>query len=87
MQTIDWFHKIKNHIDQEKTSMNREELIRKKKELEDRLEKIRQDLGRGLDADFSEQAIQLENHDVLLEIARVSDEELLKINRQLNSAD
>jgi RNA polymerase-binding transcription factor DksA len=67
--------------------MNKEELISKKKELEDRLEKIRQDLGRGLDADFAEQAVQLENHDVLLEIARVSEEELLKINKQLSSAD
>jgi len=67
--------------------MNKEGLISKKTELEERLEKIRQDLGRGLDADFAEQAVQLENHDVLLEIARVSEEELLKINKQLSSAD
>lgn len=67
--------------------MNKEELISKRKELEDRLEKIRQDLGRGLDADFAEQAVQMENHDVLLEIARVTEEELLRINKLLDSAD
>jgi len=64
--------------------MTKAELITRKNELEERLVKIRQDLGRGLDADFAEQAVQLENHDVLLEIARVSEEELLKVNAQLS---
>lgn len=64
--------------------MDKKQLLARKHELEQRLAKIRQDLGRGLDADFAEQAVQLENHDVLLEIARVSEEELLKVNAQLN---
>jgi RNA polymerase-binding transcription factor DksA len=58
----------------------------KKKELEERLEKIKNDIKGGLDADLKEQAIQLENRDVLLEIARVTEEELQKINASLQNA-
>lgn len=63
--------------------MNRKELQKKKKELRERLQKIQKDLSGKLDADFSEQAVQLENRDVLLEIQRVTLEELEKINAQL----
>ena len=61
----------------------REELLQKRDELMQRLDAIRADLGRGLDADSKEQAIQLENIDVLSEISRITEEELQKINRQL----
>jgi hypothetical protein len=62
---------------------SREDLLEKRKELMTRLAAIRADLGRGLDADSKEQAIQLENIDVLSEIARVAEEEIANIDRQL----
>lgn len=64
-------------------SDDREALLEKKKELEERLEKIRRDLRNELSADFEEQATELENRDVLLEIARVTEEELAKIKSEL----
>jgi len=63
----------------------REELVQNRDELLQRLEAIRKDLGKGWDADSKEQAIQLENIDVLSEISRVTEEELRKINRQLSA--
>lgn len=68
-------------------SDNRETLLDKKKELEERLAKIKKDLGHELSADFEEQATELENRDVLLEIARVTEEELTKINAELNASN
>jgi DnaK suppressor DksA-like protein len=62
-------------------------LIEKKEELEQRLEKIRKDLATALSADFEEQATELENRDVLLEIARVSEEELEALNKKLQQAN
>ena len=59
------------------------ELITKRDELQQRLDKIRKDLAGGVSADFEEQATEMENHDVLLEIARVSEEELESINKKL----
>ncbi|MCG8380185.1 MAG: hypothetical protein MI865_12035 [Proteobacteria bacterium] len=64
-----------------------EELQQKKQELEERLEKIKLDLGHELSADSDERATELENRDVLLEIARVTEEELARIKQQLNDAD
>ena len=64
-----------------------EELQQKKQELEERLEKIKLDLGHELSADSAERATELENRDVLLEIARVTEEELARIKQQLNDAD
>lgn len=58
-------------------------LLIQKEELEKRLEKIRKDLSTRLSADFEEQAIELENRDVLLEIARVTEEELEALNKKL----
>lgn len=63
------------------------ELVEKKKELEERLEKIRQDISGGLNPDFSEQAVQLENRDVLLEIARVTENELMEVKSKLKEFD
>lgn len=52
-------------------------------ELVDRLEAIQRDLGSGLDKDFEEQAIQLENFEVLQEIYRLAQQEIRDIDRQL----
>jgi len=60
-------------------SDERDNLLEKRDELLQRLERIRQDLQGGLDADAEEQAQQLENRDTLLEIARVTEEELDKV--------
>lgn len=68
-------------------SESKQELMAKKAELEERLEKIKNDFKSGLDADWEEQAVQLENRDVLLEIARVSEEELQKINVALQKME
>lgn len=63
--------------------MNREQLLERKQELEQRLARIKADLAGGLEADFEEQAVQLENRDVLLEIARVTSEELEQVRTAL----
>lgn len=52
-------------------------------ELVDRLKAIQRDLGSGLDKDYEEQAIQLENLEVLQEIYRLAQEEIRDIDRQL----
>ena len=63
----------------------REELVQKRKELVTRLAAIRADLCKGLDRDFEEQAIELENIEVLEEIARIAEEEIATIDNQLAS--
>lgn len=60
-----------------------EELIQNRDELLNRLAAISKDLRGGLDADSKEQAIQLENMQVLQEIARVTQENLQQINKQI----
>lgn len=62
-------------------------LLDKKEDLEHRLESIRKDLARGLNADLKEQAIQLENQDVLLEIARVTEEQIEVLTKKLQQVD
>lgn len=54
-------------------------LIQQRDQLRQRLDAIRQDFAKGLDQDWEEQAVQLENAEVLNEIARVTAEELNKI--------
>jgi hypothetical protein len=66
---------------------DKETLLTKKKELEERLEKIKRDIGQKLSADSEEQATELENRDVILEIARVTEEELVAVNAQLNGTN
>ncbi len=61
----------------------KEELVKKRKELMDRVEAIRADYRRGLDADSEERAVQLENRETLYEIERVCLEEIAKIDEQL----
>jgi cell division septum initiation protein DivIVA len=63
--------------------MDKAELLDKKEELEQRLTKIRQDLAHGYSADSEERATEMENQDVLMEIARVAEEELESINKKL----
>lgn len=65
--------------------MDKQALQQKRDELTQRLQAIRRDLQGGLDRDMSDQAIQLENRDTLLEIARVTEQELAEIERQLAS--
>jgi hypothetical protein len=66
---------------------DKETLLLKKRELEDRLEKIKQDIAHKLSADSEEQATELENRDVIIEIARVTEEELAAVNAELNGAN
>ncbi|MEX2525017.1 MAG: hypothetical protein WD750_08670 [Gammaproteobacteria bacterium] len=61
-------------------------LIEKRDELLDRLERIRADLESGLETDMEDQAIQLENRDTLMEIARVTEEELERVLKDLEAA-
>jgi hypothetical protein len=61
----------------------RNELLARREELIKRLDAIRADLGRGLDADSEEQAIQLENLEVLQEISRLAETELASIDAEL----
>ena len=67
--------------------VNKAELMEKRRELEERLDKIKADIRGGLNSDFEEQAVELENRDVLLEIARVTEEELARIKRELEQFD
>lgn len=60
-----------------------EALEARKRELEERLAAIRRDLGRGLDRDAEEQAIELENLEVLEEIGRVAEQDLRDVERRL----
>jgi RNA polymerase-binding transcription factor DksA len=73
---------MKGNLPMEKT---REGLMQSRDELLKRLEAIRKDLRGGLDADSKEQAVQLENMQVLQEIARVTEENLQEINKQLSA--
>lgn len=63
--------------------MEKEELLRKRKELMERVDAIRADFRRGLDPDSEERAVQLENRETLYEIERVSLEEIARIDDQL----
>lgn len=59
------------------------ELTRKRDELRARLAAIEQDYRAGLSADSEEQAIQLENEEVLAGIARATADELARIEARL----
>lgn len=67
--------------------MKREELIKRRDELNERLAAIRRDLGGGLSRDMEDQSLQLENYDTLVEIARVAEQELADIERRLRRPD
>ena len=61
----------------------KQQLIEQRDELRKRLLSIEQDYRRGLDADADEQAIQLENAEVLDAIAKSLAEELSAVEQQL----
>lgn len=63
------------------------QLLERKRELTRRMDAIRADLGGGLAKDSEEQAMQLENMEVLQEIYRVAGVELQQLDRQLAAAD
>lgn len=67
----------------EKIKPTKNDLIEKQNELTERISKIKADLKRGLDPDMEEQAIQLENYEVLYELLQNAESELVDINRQL----
>ena len=61
----------------------RQKLEAQKAELNTRVDKIKADIGRGLDADSKEQAGQLENKDVLDALANEANAEIAEINAAL----
>lgn len=65
------------------TESEKEQLIEKRNELRTRLESIEKDYRQGLDADSEEQAVQLENAEVLEAIAKSTSEELQRIEDRL----
>ena len=62
---------------------NINELNNRKIELEDRIRAIQNDIKSGLDPDSEEQAVQLENYEVLLELLKTAESELSEINERL----
>ena len=58
-------------------------LLRRRAELQERLDAIKRDYRQGLDADFEEQAVQLENAEVLAGIAKAAAQELEQVEREL----
>ncbi len=65
-------------------SQSNEELLAKKRELEARIEAIKADFARGLDADSEERAQQLENAEVLNALMKQAFDQLQEINRLLS---
>jgi hypothetical protein len=61
----------------------RARLLAERDRLVERLDSIKRDYRGGLDADFEEQAMQLENAEVLEGIARAAREELERVERRL----
>lgn len=68
-------------------SDEKQRLLEKRDELRARLEAIQADYRRGLDRDAEEQALELENAEVLEGIARVTAEELQRIEEKLARLD
>lgn len=59
------------------------QLERRRQELARRIDAIHKDLRHGLEKDYEEQSIQLENLEVLQEIARVAELELKAVDLEL----
>lgn len=68
------------------TKKTLEEIKKEIKETEERLTSIRRDIRSPLEADSSEQAIQLENRGVLMELEKVESIKLTRLNQELESA-
>jgi len=60
------------------------ELLARRDELKQRIEAIHRDIGGGLEKDYEEQSIQLENLEVLQEIVRVAEQELRQVEMKLS---
>lgn len=60
-----------------------DELLEKKKQLESRVRAIKDDIKSGLDPDSEEQAVQLENYEVLLGLLKNAEDELNIINEKI----
>lgn len=65
----------------------RQALLAKRDQLRNRLTAVKNDVGRGLDKNLEDQAVQLENADVLDEIARVTALELERIEQLLSETE
>jgi DnaK suppressor protein len=65
----------------------RDQLEQQKAELNERVSRIKADIGRGLEADSKEQAMQLENQEVLDALANEGVAELAKISVALQRMD
>lgn len=63
---------------------SRESLQRQREELIERIDAIKRDYARGLDRDLEEQAIQLENAEVLEALLKQAYEQLEVIDRKLD---
>ena len=70
-----------------KTEDKKQALLAKRDELLERLVAIEDDYRRGLDRDAEEQAIQLENAEVLNGIAQAAKEELERIEEELEKLE
>ena len=64
-------------------TITREELLEKQQELIERITAIKKDFEKGLDPDLEEQALQLENYEVLQRLLEQAEIELEKIETQL----
>jgi len=64
-------------------TITRDELLTKQHELIDRVTAIKRDFEKGLDPDLEEQAVQLENYEVLQRLLEQANTELDKIDEQL----
>ncbi len=60
-----------------------EKLKLDKRKIESKVRSVEEELKRGLNRNSHEQAVQLDNYDVLLEILRVSESELNDINKKI----
>lgn len=58
-------------------------LLNRRNELRNRISAVHGDIGSGLDKDYEEQSVQLENLEVLREIVRAAEQELCDIERQI----
>lgn len=65
----------------------KQSLLEKRDELESRIGKIKKDYATPLSQDSSEQAVELENSEVLAVIQREAVDELTQINRTLQMID
>jgi RNA polymerase-binding transcription factor DksA len=65
----------------------RQVLVDRRRELRERVEAVRKDFAGGLDPDLDEQAIQLENAEVLNELLREALSELEEIEQKLRRMD